>query len=1659
MRKFFKILLFIFLGLLLLICGVAIFLQTSTGQSFLTNQVVSYLKTKIDKPFSIQKITYKVPDWIELEGVYFSDNKGDTLLAGKKMYVNMDMFALLNSQVSINEINLQNIKVNIKRTLPYTTFNFAYIIKAFASKTPPKTVTDTTMGVPLQYKINNLQFKNVTIAYLDDVSGVDAKVRLDNTTTSFTDFDPAKSKYHLDKLALDGGNLNLRLYKSLPTKSDTVKTPSDTLDFAFNELDIKNINWKILEEESGLLNTVKVGKLNAKGDQIYLSGEKVHLKSVNLFNTNASVVFAKKQNVPKKLEVKVVDSKPSNWQVLVDKIVFDGNNIQYRDLSQPIQKRGIDYNNLKISSLKLNSERFFYSNDKISGWIYSGAFKEQSGFQLQNLQTDFVYSNRQTFLKKFLFKTPQSILRDELVLNYASFDELSKNIGKVRISTRLKNSQLSFKDILLLAPDLANTPPFKGNENEILKFNGDASGTVNNLKIGQFTMSGFDQANFKVQGQITGLPNVNKMALNLNVSALSITKKDLLKIAPKGSIPTNIELPDKIFVVGKIAGKLDNLALNTNLKSGLGNASFKGKLVNITAQKNQQYEGFVTFNNFEMGKFLKQTDQIGKITLSANIKGIGFDPKTVKATIDGTIQQAELKGYNYKNVVLKANIANQIAELKGNIQDPNITLDIDTKADISKEFPSIKGNVKIGQLNLKPLGLYADNIGIRGDIDVDMQDTNPENPTGKITINQGTLLQDGKPIKIENTTLIASNSAEGKKISIDAPFLKGNLNGNFNYLQLSDIFITTINRYFVLPDVAYKPITQPFNLLMDFKFVKHPLLQAFVPGLTRLDTARFTANLNSQADTVFRASLNLPFVEYDTIQIVKTTLSMTGNANTLTYKGGLDGVVSSSFRVRKTSLLGDVRNNTATFTATFKDSVDKDRYAVAGLLQNVENQYRIRFRRGGLLLNYAPWQVDSTGYIQYGKEGLLINKFNIERGEQRLAINSTTDTPNGPINIVADSLNIENFVTLFGTDSTLAGGKIDGKILLSNYMATPSFTGDIAIKRFRFQRTDIGDLKINAFNESANKITTKLSLLNQFNDVELTGNYYLKTKNALDFNLDIKKLSAETVQAFSFGQLRRAKGNLNGRASIKGSTTSPQLVGNLNFDKVGFDVSQLGSRYLIDGQKLIFDGQTIRLNQFTVSDTLNQPLKVNGTVVLTNIPEVKYDLTINANNFLFINSTRKDNDFFYGKGIVDVDLTLQGISSKAKIDGDIKVRENSNISVIVPNTGNQVSETEGIVVFVNNKTPTGEVAKVDSSQVINLANDFVSEISLNVEADDKSQFTIVVDEINGDNLVVKGNARLNAGINASGQPYILGTYDLTEGSYGITFEVLKKQFTIQKGSRSSLTWTGDPTNAEVNITAVYNATTAPLELMQNEVTNNQDLYRQKMNFEVLLTMAGKLSKPDVTFKIQAQDKEKQGILSNEVFTQVDNKLKYLNENDKNEINKQVFALLILNRFFAQNSADFFSSSSGGTNAEAFARQSVSKILSDQLDKLASDLIKGVDLDINLASSQGFFNGESSTRTDLSLGLSKAFFNNRIEVKVGRNFELENTSKVSRNPSEVFDNVSVNYKLTQDGRYLFRAFRKNQFQSVLEGFIVETGIGFSVTMEYGRFVEMFQKKRK
>jgi hypothetical protein len=132
-------------------------------------------------------------------------------------------------------------------------------------------------------------------------------------------------------------------------------------------------------------------------------------------------------------------------------------------------------------------------------------------------------------------------------------------------------------------------------------------------------------------------------------------------------------------------------------------------------------------------------------------------------------------------------------------------------------------------------------------------------------------------------------------------------------------------------------------------------------------------------------------------------------------------------------------------------------------------------------------------------------------------------------------------------------------------------------------------------------------------------------------------------------------------------------------------------------------------------------------------------------------------------------------------------------------------------------------------------------------------------------------------------------------------------------------------------------------------------------------------------------------------------------------------------------------------------------LSDQLNRLAGNLIAGVDLNFDLQSGEDYSSGQATDRTDLNIGLSKRFLNDRLTVTVGNNFNLEGAQSGEKT-SNVAGNLAANYKLSKDGRYTLRAYRRDEY-IVLQGQVIETGIGFTLTMDYNRFSQLFKRSKQ
>jgi translocation and assembly module TamB len=275
---------------------------------------------------------------------------------------------------------------------------------------------------------------------------------------------------------------------------------------------------------------------------------------------------------------------------------------------------------------------------------------------------------------------------------------------------------------------------------------------------------------------------------------------------------------------------------------------------------------------------------------------------------------------------------------------------------------------------------------------------------------------------------------------------------------------------------------------------------------------------------------------------------------------------------------------------------------------------------------------------------------------------------------------------------------------------------------------------------------------------------------------------------------------------------------------------------------------------------------------------------------------------------------------------------------------------------------------------------------------------------------------------------------------------MKREFSVQEGS--TLQWTGDILGAQADLTAVYEIETSPLELMQNQVTDNaqMNIYKQKLPFLVNLHMEGELLSPEISFTLDMEDEAK-GYASGSVY----GKIQAINQ-EESQVNKQVFSLLILQRFIAENP---FASSSGST--EGKVRSSVSKILSDQLEKL-TDQIEGIDIDVGLKSYEDYSTGEQQGRTDLNLGVSKQFLDDRITVKVAGNVNLEGGEQ-QRNLTDIAGDVSLEYKLTEDGRFRLVTFRKEVYEELLQGEVIETGAGFIIVKDYDKFREIFRKNKE
>ena len=1064
-----------------------IVIQIPAVQQFSKNKAVAYLEGKIKTKVSINHIQIGFPKDVILEGVYFEDQKKDTLLAGKKIVANINLLDLFFNKFKINSIELESITANISRN-EKSEFNFDYIVKAFDT---PKKPDDFSPA--MEFSIEKVKLTKVKFHYADVNAKNDLKVSVNHLNTRIKIFDLQKMLFDIPKVAING--MKLSYNQGLIGNQEVIRatksnSPDVKLKLGIVDLSKATIYYK--DEGSKITTDYKVEKLFAKVNTVDWNINLIDLEKIEITDAIGNFSFGK---FTKQIENTPTNSKANDWKVKLNDVLLQKVNFNFDDNNVGSLQKGFDYNHLKFQNLHINANKFEYNPQTMSGIINESHFDEKSGLKVQSLKTNFSYSKQLISFKKLYLKTPLTLLRNEIIISYPSLDAISENLGLLDIKANLTQSRLSFKDVTLFVPSVANTELFKTNPNAILLINTTVSGKVNNLSIPKLQVSGIGKTKINASGKIIGLPDYKKAYFDLNIKNFETTAKDIYSFVPKNIIPNSFQLPTEFSTNGIFKGSIANFVTNMNLISSSGNAKIKGTF-DQRIKDNEKYNLEASVDNLDFGKLLKN-DSIGKISAKTTIKGIGLNPKTAKARFDATISSADFNSYTYKDVTANGNIRNGLFNVNATAKDPNLKFDLISSGSFKDKYPKgiLKLNVDIA--DLEKLNLHACPMKIRGVLDADIQSADLDYLNGKVSIHNLLIANATEQFATDSINLVAVSTVEENSIVLNSQFMDAEIIGKYKLSTIANSIKNSISNYYNLKSSSKNIQHDKQQLAFKINIKSSPLLVKLMPELKSIDPIAINGRYNAVNDSIVLNG-SIPKLVYGSNTISNAVLKVDTKDNTLLYSLVVDEIQNSNFKLPHSSISGKATNNVLDYTLQLKDLKDKERYLITGNLKSKDNYNEISLDPKKLLLNYESWIISNDNLIRFGDNGIYINDFELNKDENILKIQSKSAIKNAPLSVDFKNFEIKTITNIVQVKDFEMNGKINGNAEFKNVTTKPLFTADLKVENFAIQKDTVGTINTKVDNYIANTYTAKIEITGQDNQVNLDGNY-----SATDDNLNM----------------------------------------------------------------------------------------------------------------------------------------------------------------------------------------------------------------------------------------------------------------------------------------------------------------------------------------------------------------------------------------------------------------------------------------------------------------------------------------------------------------------------------------------------------------------------
>lgn len=1436
------------------------------------------------------------------------------------------------------------------------------------------------------------------------------EVEIDN----HSHLDLNKSLIDLNKATIRGGhiNLNMNVWKSKP-KQDS--TPSPWI-ISAKQLDLQDTHFSM-----AMLPLIDTLDLNMKKSSFHnaiinLSSNKISAN--NLFIEEGNAIYLTPTpdfiaNHPAPIDT-TKSAKPP-MEISCDSVIINDFNAIYAIVGKS-PTEGFDPEYIKVDNLTLIASNFFNRASELSIPISFVKAEERSGLKITEGKLLFNLDSTGISLSELNILTEHSSIIADMFIPSSLMQSSCQYLMSADATASIGITDIN--NFLPAAKQFTNKLPKQPINLQI-----NALGSLANLNITDFNINSKNCLDVSLSGNIKNISKPSEASGELNIYG----KLQNSNIVSQFIDNNSISFPS-FYLDGDIRFNKNFYFADIEFNSHDSEILFNGELNTLS----EKYIADLTINNLNVYSLLPSWG-IGMVDTHISVNGTGFNPMkdNTKAYINAEINKFEYQNQTYSDITLDANIDDGDYLIHFASLNPMSDFNVNAKGYIEENYLDFDIDGNLNYIDLYNLGFTDDINSGNGDFNIKGW-IEPKYMLCEISISANNFnwtlpeqyihIQDGFKANFSSTENDVSLKLNADKLSL-------NYHCPQNFTTMIEMFEASANE--ITTELAdnqlhidkIKPFLPHFKADIDIQ--GSGIVRQFLDGLG-IHFNNMSLNIDNSDNLVGNLSLielNSGSIKLDTIKC-----NIKDRGRLLDYKIHIGNTHKNLPELNSVNLNGYIGGNRGAISLTQKNIKGETGYRIGMTVALLDSTISVHFTPLNATIGYMPWEINDDNYLGFcfATKKMEANLQASGTNNSQIALRTEFNEENdNQLMVNITNLNIEDFLKLSASSPSISG-QINSDIVLVNKNKAIIGNGNLSLNNLRYDRQFIGSLDFD-FDADLNKGKTEatIALLLDNNRV-LSGHGVIAndsvSDNPVELDLQLKNFPLKVINPFLDKNIAKLSGNLNGNMDMVGSLTKPRINGEMICDSVNVFIPIIGSNLKLDTEPIIITDNIIKFNNFGIWGTNDNPLVIDGDVDAKSLSKIGINLNLSGRNVQLINNDKRARSDIYGKLFVNFDAEIKGNTEYLDAKADLSILPATDIFYTLSSAENALtreSSNTNTVKFVN----FSDTTTTATDSVFKLLN---MKLEANLNIMNGSRATINLSSTGKNRVQVNPNGNLTYSQSFMGDTRVNGQLNIGSGYVRYTPPLMSEKHFIFD-PQSYILWNGNLMNPILNVYATDN-------IKANVKQEGQDT--RYITFDVSIAATNTLSSPKIIFDLSTTE---DATVQNEILSM-----------SADQRSNQAMNLLLYNSYTGPSTKT--SSNILGNPLYSF--------LESQLNSWAASNIQGVDLSFGIDQYDKTIDGQNSKTTSYSYQVSKSLFDNKFKIVVGGNYTTD-ASADENFAQNLISDISFEYTIKQTNNLSMyvKLFRHTGFESILEGEITETGIGFVMKRKINSLKDLFRFGRK